>query len=111
MNQPVPSTDFLTRVFGEWRAEFRAILEGHKKDINDRLDKVEANLEKKSDKEHVEILVRGLQDDLRRHAAELDQLQEKMVHKLNTESLWKVIGLVLTIGSMVGGLIGFAMGK
>ncbi|CAM2066703.1 hypothetical protein SCOR_15090 [Sulfidibacter corallicola] len=104
-----PSEAFFSRVFGEWRAEFRAILEGHKQDIQARLEKIELSLEKKSDKEHVTLLVTGLQEDLRRHAQDINHIQNELTQKLNTEALWKLIGLVLTVGSAFGGLIGFVV--
>ena len=54
MSPPIEASNeaFFTRVFGEWRAEFRSILEGHKRDIEARLEKIEQGMEKKSDKKH-----------------------------------------------------------
>lgn len=103
-----PTTQaYFERAFAEWRAEFREILEGHKRDIQARLEKIELSLDKKSDKEHVTLLFRGLQEDLRRHAQEIDHIQRALPQKMSTESLWKLVGVVLTIATAFGGFIGF----
>ena len=106
---PHANEAFLTRVFDSWRTEFRAILEGHKRDIEARLEKIERGLDKKSDKEHVEILVRGLSEDLNRHAKTIQGLQIGLSNKLGTETMWKIVALVLTLSSGMGGLIGFLL--
>jgi len=96
------SEELLARTFDHWREEFRSILE-----IQDRLEKIEREIEKKSDKENVEVLVRSIYSDLHRHAEEIDRLHARVGSKMGTETMWKIVGLVLTIGSTVGGLIGF----
>jgi len=55
----------LTKVFDNWRAEFRRILEDHRREIQTRLEKIEIEIEKKSDKENVELLARSIHDELR----------------------------------------------
>jgi len=89
------SEELLARTFEHWREEFRSILENHRREIQDRLEKIEREIEKKSDKENVEVLVRSIYSDLHRHA------------EMGTETMWKIVGLVLTIGSTIGGLVGF----
>ena len=42
-----------------------------------------------------------------RHAEEIDRLHARVGSKMGTETMWKIVGLVLTIGSTIGGLIGF----
>lgn len=76
-------------------------------EIQDRLEKIEREIEKKSDKENVEVLVRSIYSDLHRHAEEIDRLHARVGSKMGTETMWKIVGLVLTIGSTIGGLVGF----
>ena len=73
-----PGEAYLTRTFDVWRAEFRAILEDHRRDIQDRLEKIEREIEKKSDKENVDLLVRSLREDLRRHAEDIKAVSVKV---------------------------------
>lgn len=101
------SERLLARTFESWRAEFRTILEDHRREIQARLEKIEREIEKKSDKENVDLLVRNIQDDLRRHADDIKNLQSGMNEKMGVETMWKVIGLVLTVGGAVGGIVGF----
>lgn len=103
----VLNESFFTKVFDRWRSEIREILDSHKKDIAARLEQIERNLEKKSDKEHVELMVKAIQADLERHASELDEIQTLLSKKMGTETMWKIIGLGLTFASMLGGMIGF----
>jgi len=106
------STDneqFLARVFDAWRAEFRRILEDHRREIQDRLEKIEREIEKKSDKENVDLLVRGVQDELHRHTEEIKNLQKGLNEKMGVETMWKVIGLMLMLGSVFGGIVGFVV--
>ena len=63
--------------------------------------------EKKSDKENVEVLVRGINSDLHRHAEEIDRLHTRVSGKVGTETMWKIVGLTLGVGTAVGGLIGY----
>lgn len=67
----------------------------------------EREIEKKSDKENVEVLVRSIYADLHRHAEEIDRLHARVGSKMGTETMWKIVGLVMTIGSTIGGLVGF----
>jgi predicted phage gp36 major capsid-like protein len=101
------SERMLARTFESWRAEFRNFLEDHRREIQARLEKIEREIEKKSDKENVDLLVRNIQDDLRRHADDIKNLQSGMNEKMGVETMWKVIGLVLTVGGAVGGIVGF----
>ena len=102
-----PHEELLARTFADWRDEFRTILEGHRREIQARLEKIEREIEKKSDKENVEILVRGIHDELRRHAEEIDRLHVRVSAKLGTETMWKLAALLLAVAGAVGGLIGF----
>ena len=99
----------LTQAFEVWRADFRSILEDHRRDILARLDKIEREIEKKSDKENVELLVESLREDLRRHAEDIKAVSAQMQAKVGVEAMWKVVSLVLALGSAVGGLVGFLM--
>ena len=47
------SERLLVRTFEAWRSEFRGILEDHRREIQARLEKIEREIEKKSDKETV----------------------------------------------------------
>ena len=42
------SERLLVRTFEAWRSEFRGILEDHRREIQDRLEKIEREIEKKS---------------------------------------------------------------
>ncbi len=106
-HQQPPTLAFFERAFGEWRTEFREILESHKRDIQERLAKLEVSMDKKSDKEHVTLLFHGLQEDLRRHAQDIDHIQTVLTTKMSTEALWKLVGIVLTVATAFGGFIGF----
>ena len=108
MSEPQkPSESFFADIFGNWRDEFRSILENHRQDISNRLDRIERSLEQKSDKEHVQLLVTGIQQDLTRHAEEIDALQNALNRKMGTETMWKIIVLAIALASGLGGLIGF----
>lgn len=99
----------LVRTFEAWRAEFRGILEDHRREIHARLEQIEREIEKKSDKEHVDLLVRTIHADLRRHAEDIKNLYASMNDKMGTETMWKVVGLVLGLGSLIGALFGFVL--
>jgi predicted phage gp36 major capsid-like protein len=99
----------LVRTFDAWRAEFRGILEDHRREIHARLEQIEREIEKKSDKEHVDLLVRTIHADLRRHADDIKNLYASMNDKMGTETMWKVVGLVLGLGSLIGALFGFVL--
>ena len=104
-----PGEAYLTRTFDVWRAEFRAILEDHRRDIQDRLEKIEREIEKKSDKENVDLLVGSLREDLRRHAEDIKAVSSQLQSKMGVETMWKVVTLVLALGGAIGGLIGFLL--
>lgn len=99
--------ELLARTFDSWREEFKHILEGHRREIQARLEQIEREIEKKSDKENVDILVRNIHEELRRHAEELNRLHGRVSAKMGTDTMWKIVGLVLAIGTSIGGLIGF----
>jgi len=101
------SQGLLAKTFDSWRAEFRSILEDHRREIQTRLEKIEHEIEKKSDKENVDLLIHSVQDDLHRHAENIKNLQAGLNEKMGIETMWKVIGLVLTVGCAVGGIVGF----
>jgi hypothetical protein len=71
------------------------------------LEKIEREIEKKSDKENVDLVVRNIQSDLRRHSDDIKNLQTGLNQKMGVETMWKVIGLVLAISGAVGGVVGF----
>ncbi len=101
------SERLLVRTFEAWRSEFRGILEDHRREIQARLEKIEREIEKKSDKETVELLVNSVQADLRRHADDIKTLEAGLTNKMDVQTMWKVVGLVLTLGAAVGGLVSF----
>ena len=98
---------FFTRAFEAWRDEFRGILENHRREIQDRLEKIEREIEKKSDKENVDVLVRGIHEELHRHTDEINRLHARVGAKLGSDTMWKIAAFALAIGGAVGGLIGF----
>lgn len=97
----------LARTFEAWRAEFRSILEDHRREIQARLEKIEREIEKKSDKENVDLLARSIREELRRNSDDIKNLYAGLNNKLGIETMWKVVGLVLTLGSVFGGIVGF----
>ena len=103
------SERLLVRTFDAWRAEFRSILEDHRREIQARLEKIEREIEKKSDKENVDLLARSIHEELRRHADDIKNLYAGLNDKLGIETMWKVVGLVLTLGSVFGGVVGFVI--
>jgi len=103
------SERLLVRTFDAWRAEFRSILEDHRREIQARLEKIEREFEKKSDKENVDLLARSIHEELRRHADDIKNLYAGLNDKLGIETMWKVVGLVLTLGSVFGGVVGFVI--
>ncbi len=103
------SESLLARTFDAWRAEFRSILEDHRREIHARLEQIEREIEKKSDKEHVDLLVRTIHADLRRHSDDIKTIYERLNDKMGTDTMWRVVGLVLTLGSVVGGIVGFVV--
>jgi len=99
----------LSRTFDAWRAEFRQILEDHRREIRDRLERIEREIEKKSDKENVDLLARGIQEELKRHADDIKCLYEGMNEKMGIGTMWKLMGLLLTLASAIGGVVGFVV--
>ncbi|MDH7601903.1 MAG: hypothetical protein QHI38_07120 [Armatimonadota bacterium] len=101
----VESERLLAKTFDAWRAEFRSILEEHRRDIQGRLEKIEREIEKKSDKENVDLIVRGINDELARHADEIKSLHTGLEGKVGVETMWKVVGLVIALGGILSGII------
>lgn len=101
----VESERLLAKTFEAWRAEFRSILEEHQRDIQGRLEKIEREIEKKSDKENVDLIVRGINDELERHASEIKELHKDLEGKVGVETMWKVVGLVVALGGILSGII------
>ncbi|HEC02805.1 MAG TPA: hypothetical protein ENI81_04625 [Phycisphaerales bacterium] len=109
IHRSAESEQFLAKIFDAWRAEFRRILEDHRREIQDRLEKIEREIEKKSDKENVDLVVRGIHEELRRNSDDIKDIYVGLNEKMGVETMWKVIGLVLTIGSVFGGIVGFVV--
>jgi len=101
----VDSERTLAKTFDAWRAEFRSILEEHRRDIQNRLEKIEREIEKKSDKENVELIVRGINDELTRHTEQITCLHAAVESKVGIDTMWKIVGLVVTLGGIVSGII------
>lgn len=101
------SERMLARTFEAWRAEFRSILEDHRREIQARLEKIEREIEKKSDKENVELIARGIREELCRHAEDIKNLYAGLNNKMGTETMWKVVTLVLALSGVLGGIVGF----
>lgn len=101
----VESERVLAKTFDAWRAEFREILEEHRKDIQNRLEKIERQIEQKSDKEYVALMVSGINDELARHTDEIKGIQTALEGKAGTESLWKLAVIIVAIGGVLSGII------
>lgn len=101
----VESERLLAKTFDAWRAEFRTILEDHRRDIQSRLDTIERSIEKKSDRENVDLIVRGINDELNRHADEIKTIRTGLEGKVGVETMWKVAGLVVALGGIISGVI------
>ena len=101
----VESERLLAKTFDAWRAEFRTILEDHRRDIQNRLEMIERRIESKSDRENVDLVVRGINDDLKRHAEEIKVLRAGLEGKVRIDTMWKVAALVVTLGGIVSGII------
>ena len=117
MNEPQKGQPFdweqaerlVAHILDSWRSEFRKTLEDHRRENQTRLTSIEHEIEKKSDKETVDLLMRGVQEGLHRQADDLKALSAGMNSKMGVETMWKVIGLVLTLGGAIGGIVGFAI--
>lgn len=101
----VESERMLAKTFDQWRAEFREILEDHRRDIQSRLETIERRIEQKSDKESVDLIVRSIHDELGRHADEIKSLRSEVGSKVGTDTLWKIAGLVIALGGVLSGII------
>ncbi|MHB9037094.1 MAG: hypothetical protein ACYC64_10520 [Armatimonadota bacterium] len=101
----VESERILAQTFDKWRAEFREILENHRRDIQNRLEAIERRIELKSDKESVEIIVRGINDELGRHAEDIRSLKSEVKTKVSGDTLWKTAGLVIALGGIISGIV------
>lgn len=101
----VESERLLAKTFDTWRAEFRTILEDHRRDIQNRLEMIESRMEQKSDRENVDLIVRGINEDIKRHAEEIKTLHAGLEGKVGVETMWKIVGLVVAIGGIVSGII------
>jgi len=99
----------LTQTFEHWHAEFRALLEEHRRDIQARLERIEKELDRKSDKETVELMVTGVREDLRRHAEDIRSLYVGMNTKVSADTMWKVAALVLSLGGVIAGIVSFLL--
>jgi len=103
-------TALMTQTFEHWHAEFRALLEEHRRDIQTRLARLEQELDRKSDKETVTLLVNGVREDLRRHTEDIKCLYVGLSTKVSAETMWKVAGLVLSLGGIIAGIVSFLLG-
>lgn len=107
-DQPTEITT-VTQTFEHWHAEFRALLEEHRRDIQSRLERIEKELDRKSDKETVELMITGVRDDLRRHSEDIKCLYVGLSTKVSAETMWKVAGLVLSLGGVIAGIVSFLL--
>ncbi|MHB9131174.1 MAG: hypothetical protein ACYDBB_08805 [Armatimonadota bacterium] len=107
--EPDAHQTFLAQTFDHWREEFRLLLEDHRREIQARLEKIEREIEKKSDKETVEVMMGGARDELRRHADDIKCLYRGLGEKVSIETMWKVTGLVLTLGGIIAGIVSFLL--
>jgi hypothetical protein len=53
----------------------------------------------------VDIIVRGINDELARHAEEIKSLHTGLECKVGVETMWKVVGLVVALGGIISGII------
>ena len=100
----------LTLTFEHWHAEFRALLEEHRRDIQARLERLERELDRKSDKDTVELMITGVREDLRRHSEDIKCLYVGLSTKVSAETMWKVAGLVISLGGIIAGIVSFLLG-
>ena len=101
----VESERLLAKTFDAWRAEFRTILEDHRRDIQNRLETIERRMEQKSDRENVDLVVRGINEELKRHADEIKNLHTGLEGKVGVDTMSKVAGLVVALGGIISGVI------
>ena len=95
--------------FERWHTEFRALLEEHRRDIQARLERIEKELDRKSDKDTVELMNAGVREDLRRHAEDIKCLYIGMSTKVSAETMWKVATLALSLGGVIAGIVSFLL--
>jgi hypothetical protein len=103
------SQSSVSQTFERWHTEFRALLEEHRRDIQARLERIEKELDRKSDKETVELMNAGVREDLRRHAEDIKCLYIGMSTKVSAETMWKVAGLALSLGGIIAGIVSFLL--
>ncbi len=101
----VESERLLAKTFDQWRAEFRTILEDHRRDILTRLETIERRMELKSDKESVQLIAKAINDELERHGNEIKCLWSELSKKVGSDTLWKTAMLVVALGGIVSGVI------
>ena len=89
---------------------FRALLEEHRRDIQSRLERLERELDRKSDKDTVELMITGVREDLRRHSEDIKCLYVGLSTKVSAETMWKVAGLVISLGGIIAGIVSFLLG-
>lgn len=106
----VESERLLAKTFDQWRAEFRTILEDHRREIQSRLETIERRMEMKSDKESVSLIAQGINDELERHAKEITYLRSELSGKVGSDTLWKTLGIVVALGGIIGGVISSIIG-
>lgn len=102
-------TAILTQTFEHWHAEFRTLLEDHRRDIQTRLDRIEKELDRKSDRETVELMINGVREDLRRHSEDIKCLYVGLGTKVSAETMWKVAGLMISLGGIIAGIVTFLL--
>ena len=72
--------------------------------------RLSARSKKKTDKETLDLLMHSVQEDLHRHAEDIKTVEAGLSDKMGVETMWKVVGLMLTLGAAVGGLVSFLIG-
>lgn len=108
VDQPTEATQ-VAQTFEHWHVEFRTLLEEHRLDIQARLERIEKELDRKSDKETVELMVTGVREDLRRHAEDIKCLYVGLSTKVSADTMWKVATLVLSLGGIIAGVVSFLL--
>ncbi len=110
MSQPEITMEQHFRIsFDRLSQELRGILETHNRDIQARLTKIEKQIDERPDKDTVNLLNKNIQDDVIRQGEDITKLDAVIGKKMNTETMWKLMGLVLTVGTGFGSLIGFVI--
>lgn len=99
----------LGKLFGDWQRNMQTMLENHNRDIRDRLAKIEREIDKKSDKEQVEIMFQNTHRELKRQEEDINKIFASLNDKMGVATMWKIVGLVMALGSAFGGIIGFGI--